>query len=306
MVDYLLRSALRPDQPRPSIETLLHAFVPAPHVDHTHPDAVIALTSTPDGRRLAEEAFGDEAVWLDYQRPGFDMSRRIAQLLEEQPAARAVLLEKHGLVTWGATGHESYEATIEFVATRRARDRGGGEGPLRAGRPEGRGARRGERRSPPVEVPSRAPRRAPRRRRRARARGRPEPRGGRRSPRRCARPRSARSARPCPDHLINTKHKPLFLEFDPETGGAVGSRRGVPARRRGVRRLVPRLLRAQPRRRDAAVPDRPGRAPGRARAGRRDRHDGLRCRRAPASRATCTTGRSPSRTRRTRSAASAR
>ena len=74
-----------------------------PHVDHTHPDAVIALTSTPDGRRLAEEAFGDEAVWLDYQRPGFDMSRRIAELLEAKPAARAVLLERHGLVTWGAT-----------------------------------------------------------------------------------------------------------------------------------------------------------------------------------------------------------
>ena len=80
--------AVRADQPRPSIETLLHAFVPAPHVDHTHPDAVIALTSNPDGRRLAEQAFGDEAVWLDYQRPGFDMSRRIALLLGEHAAAR--------------------------------------------------------------------------------------------------------------------------------------------------------------------------------------------------------------------------
>ena len=70
MVDYLLRSAVGPDQPRPSIETLLHAFVPRHHVDHTHPDAVIALTSTPSGRQLAEEDFGDEAVWLDYQRPG--------------------------------------------------------------------------------------------------------------------------------------------------------------------------------------------------------------------------------------------
>src|SRR3954454_20889953 len=107
MVAYLLRTAIRPDQPRPSIETLLHAFVPAPHVDHTHPDAVIALTSTPDGRRLAEEAFADEAVWLDYQRPGLDMSRRIALLLRDHPQARAVLLERHGLVTWGETGEES-------------------------------------------------------------------------------------------------------------------------------------------------------------------------------------------------------
>src|SRR5204863_77170 len=58
MVEYLLRCAIRPDQPRPSIETLLHAFVPALHVDHTHPDAVIALTSNPRGRELAEKAFG--------------------------------------------------------------------------------------------------------------------------------------------------------------------------------------------------------------------------------------------------------
>src|ERR671936_2173319 len=116
MVDFLRRCALHPDQPRPSIETLLHAFIAAPHVDHTHPDAVIALTSTPRGRELAEETFGDEAVWLDYQRPGFAMSRRIAELLEAQPSARAVLLERHGLVTWGETGEESYRATIEFVS----------------------------------------------------------------------------------------------------------------------------------------------------------------------------------------------
>src|SRR4029079_6114882 len=116
MVDYLVRCALRPDGPRPSIETLLHAFVAAPEVDHTHPDAVIALTSSPDGRRLAAEEFGDEAVWLDYQRPGFDMSRRIAELLDEHPRARAVLLAKHGLVTWGETGDESYRTTIEFVS----------------------------------------------------------------------------------------------------------------------------------------------------------------------------------------------
>ncbi|HEY6053533.1 MAG TPA: class II aldolase/adducin family protein, partial [Gaiellaceae bacterium] len=115
MVAYLLRCALEPSQPRPSIETLLHAFIPAAHVDHTHPDAIIALTSGPGGRQLAAETFGDEAVWLDYQRPGFDMSKRIAELLDANPSARAVLLEKHGLVTWGETPQESYHGTIEFV-----------------------------------------------------------------------------------------------------------------------------------------------------------------------------------------------
>jgi rhamnose utilization protein RhaD (predicted bifunctional aldolase and dehydrogenase) len=93
MVDYLRRCAIGPDQPRPSIETLLHAFLAAAQIDHTHPDAIIALTSSPEGRRLAEEEFGDEMVWLDYQRPGFDMSRRIADLIDAQPAARAVCLQ---------------------------------------------------------------------------------------------------------------------------------------------------------------------------------------------------------------------
>ncbi len=219
MVEYLLRSALRPDQPRPSIETLLHAFIPAAHVDHTHPDAVIALTSTPEGRRLADEAFGEEAVWLDYQRPGFDMSRRIAQLLEEQPAARAVLLEKHGLVTWGASGHESYEATIEFVARAAraieaaAKGRFGLGGRKVAERDEGsvdlllskslpalRGALLADADGLVLEVD--------------------------RSPAAAAFASSVRAPEvsqigaPCPDHLINTKHKPLFLHFDPETGGA--------------------------------------------------------------------------------------
>ena len=116
MVAYLRRCALDPETPRPSIETLLHAFVRAPHVDHTHPDAVIALTSAPRGPELAAEAFGDEAVWLPYQRPGFAMSRVIAELLDANPKARAVLMEKHGLVTWGQTGEESYRSTIEFVS----------------------------------------------------------------------------------------------------------------------------------------------------------------------------------------------
>ena len=221
MVDYLLRSAIRPDQPRPSIETLLHAFVAAPHVDHTHPDAVIALTSTPRGRELAAEAFGDEAVWLPYQRPGFDMSRRIAQLLAEQPAARAVLLEKHGLVTWGETGEESYRSTIEFVTRasqaieRAGRGRFGLGGP---GHPElGEGA---------ADT--------------LLARSLPALRGALladadgvilevdRSPEAVAfasavrAPEVSQIGAPCPDHLINTKHRPLVAQPDPDA-----LRRGV-------------------------------------------------------------------------------
>jgi rhamnulose-1-phosphate aldolase/alcohol dehydrogenase len=219
MVDYLLRSGLRPDQPRPSIETLLHAFIAAPHVDHTHPDAVIALTSTPRGRELAERAFGDEAVWLDYQRPGFDMSRRIAELLEQSPSARAVLLEKHGLVTWGETGEESYESTIEFVsrAARAIDEEAGGRFGLGGQKtaavgererslllahalPVLRGSLMEEGQGVILELDS--------------------------SPEAVAFASARRTAvvsqvgAPCPDHLINTKHKPLVVDFDPQRDDA--------------------------------------------------------------------------------------
>jgi rhamnulose-1-phosphate aldolase/alcohol dehydrogenase len=219
MVDYLLRSAFRHDQPRPSIETLLHAFVPATHVDHTHPDAVIALTSTPRGQELAEQVFGDEAVWLDYQRPGFDMSRRIALLLEANPAARAVLLEKHGLVTWGETGEESYGTTIEFVA--RAADAIGRAAGGRFGLGGRKTAELAEGRVNPLL-----------------ARVLPALRGALladadglvlevdRSPEAIAFASSVRALEvsqvgaPCPDHLINTKHKPLAVDFDPDSDDA--------------------------------------------------------------------------------------
>jgi rhamnulose-1-phosphate aldolase/alcohol dehydrogenase len=219
MVAYLVRCALSPDQPRPSIETLLHAFVPAAHVDHTHPDAIIALTSAPGGRSLADETFGDEAVWLDYQRPGFDMSKRIAELLDANPAARAVLLERHGLVTWGDTPRESYRDTIEFVTrAAQALERtgsgrfglGGQKTPevsepdadalLSRALPALRGALLGDAAGVVLEVDRSAEAVAFASSRRA--------------------PEVSQVGAPCPDHLINTKHKPLVADFDPETQGA--------------------------------------------------------------------------------------
>ena len=216
MVDFLRRCALAPDQPRPSIETLLHAFIAAPHVDHTHPDAIIALTSSPNGRKLAEETFGEEAVWLDYQRPGFDMSRRTAALLDANPSARAVLLEKHGLVTWGESGGESYRRTIEFVtrAARAIEQAGtgnfglGGRKVAECGEqdalllhalPALRGVLLSDADGVVLEVDRS-----------------PEAVGFASSARG---PEVSQVGAPCPDHLINTKHKPLAVEFDPSTDG---------------------------------------------------------------------------------------
>ena len=115
MVSYLSRCQLAPGMPRPSIETLLHAFVPHPHVDHTHPDAIGSIVGAVDGERIAAECFGSDAVWIPYLRPGFALSRLVAAAVEEHPEAKMVLLGKHGLVTWGATAADSYEATLEAI-----------------------------------------------------------------------------------------------------------------------------------------------------------------------------------------------
>ena len=232
MVAYLRCCALTPDQPRPSIETLLHAFIPATHVDHTHPDAVIALTSTPSGRSLGAEAFGDEAVWLDYERPGFQMSKRIAELLRAAPDARAVLLERHGLVTWGETSRETYEATLEFV-TRAARAlETAGSGRFGLGGAKVKAVEDDE--AATVLYGS-----LPNLRGALLEEGRPLVLRLDRSPEAVAFASSASAGEvsqvgaPCPDHLINTKHKPLAVEFDPERDGAVelgaAFRRGVAA-----------------------------------------------------------------------------
>ena len=116
MVAYLARCLVEPDAPRPSIETLLHAFLPAAHVDHVHADAICALANAPDPEAAVHEVLGDDVAVVPYLRPGFELSKRVADLA----GARAVVLAHHGLVTWGETHEESYGLTLELVGARRA------------------------------------------------------------------------------------------------------------------------------------------------------------------------------------------
>lgn len=115
MVAYLARCQIEPSMPRSSIETLLHAFVPYPHVDHTHADATNMIACAADGERLARACFGDEAIWIPYIRPGFTMSKQVGEAVTANPQAKLVLLAKHGLVTWGDSGYESYQRTIDAI-----------------------------------------------------------------------------------------------------------------------------------------------------------------------------------------------
>ncbi|MBS4224277.1 bifunctional aldolase/short-chain dehydrogenase [Lederbergia citrea] len=115
MVEYLSHCTIDSKHPRPSIETLLHAFLPFKHVDHTHPDAIISLCCADNGKEIAKEIYGDRFVWVPYIRPGFSLSKMIAEGVKKHPKAELVLMEKHGLVTWGDTSEEAYNKTIDII-----------------------------------------------------------------------------------------------------------------------------------------------------------------------------------------------
>ncbi|SLK38075.1 short chain dehydrogenase [Mycobacteroides abscessus subsp. abscessus] len=115
MVAYLSHCMIDSTHPRASIETLLHAFLPYKHVDHTHPDAIISICCADNGKQIAEEIYGNRFVWVPYIRPGFTLSKMIAEGVQNNPNAELVLMEKHGLVVWGETAEESYEKTIAII-----------------------------------------------------------------------------------------------------------------------------------------------------------------------------------------------
>jgi rhamnose utilization protein RhaD (predicted bifunctional aldolase and dehydrogenase)/NAD(P)-dependent dehydrogenase (short-subunit alcohol dehydrogenase family) len=118
MVNELRANLLDASAPNPSVETLLHAFLPARFIDHTHADAILALCDQRDAKRIFTSLFGNGLVWVPYVMPGFALAKRCfdAYVHVSALAEPAVMvLEKHGLFTWGETAKESYERTIDAV-----------------------------------------------------------------------------------------------------------------------------------------------------------------------------------------------
>lgn len=115
MVDYVSRCLLEPKAPRPSIEVLLHAFVDQQDIDHTHADAILAVTNTENGRDIAKKVFGDELLWVPYVKPGFTLAKWVGEAYQKNKKAKGLILEKHGLITWGPDSKTSYGLTIEMV-----------------------------------------------------------------------------------------------------------------------------------------------------------------------------------------------
>lgn len=109
---------LDPGAPDPSVEAVLHAMIPATYVDHTHADAVVALTNTPDGAAEVKSAFGNRVLVVPYVMPGFALARAVGDLTRDIDWSRlhGMILLNHGVFTWGATARESYEAMIGLVS----------------------------------------------------------------------------------------------------------------------------------------------------------------------------------------------
>jgi rhamnulose-1-phosphate aldolase/alcohol dehydrogenase len=111
MVELVAKTSLLAGAPRPSIETLLHGFMPSKHIDHVHADAICALTNHPTGREAALEALGDEWAYVEWLRSGFPLSKVVEKLGDY----RGVVLAHHGVITWAETSHECLAETLAVV-----------------------------------------------------------------------------------------------------------------------------------------------------------------------------------------------
>ena len=115
MVDYLPHCTFNLNPRAASIDTSLHAFIPNKHVDHTHPDAAIAVACMKNSKKMTKIIFGEDMAWIEWQRPGFDLGLKLEKIAKSNPKLKGVILGQHGLFTWGETSKECYELTLSTI-----------------------------------------------------------------------------------------------------------------------------------------------------------------------------------------------
>jgi rhamnulose-1-phosphate aldolase/alcohol dehydrogenase len=208
-----------------SIDTPLHTFVPFRHVDHLHPNAVIAVAASVNQERLCREIYGDDVIYVPWQRPGFDIGLRIESLIRENPGAKGVLLGHHGMSSWSHDDKDCYETALEIIdrATAYIEERDRGE------RTFG-----GQRYAPLAEQERRGliAELAPWLRGQVSADRRlvgtvQDDAGMLRFTGSVDGPRLANLGTSCPDHFLRTKIKPLFVDWNPETRDLGALRAGL-------------------------------------------------------------------------------
>ena len=116
MVGYLPHCTFNLNQRAASIDTPLHGYLPFEHIDHVHPDAIIALAASSGGQAATSEIWQDKVGWLPWKRPGFDLGLRLRDYVAEHPGLRGVMLAGHGIICWGDTAKQCYDNTISLIA----------------------------------------------------------------------------------------------------------------------------------------------------------------------------------------------
>src|SRR3954447_3982159 len=201
--------------PRPSsIDTPLHGFVPYRHVDHTHPNAVIAVAAARHSERLTREIYGDEVIWTAWQRPGFDLGLKLEQIVREHPTARGVILGSHGLINWANDDKACYELSLDLIERAAQYIAAHDQGEATFGGPQYQALDEARRHAVFAEIL-------------------PWLRGQVSQQRRVVgtvqedpailrfvnshdAPRLAELGTSCPDHFLRTKIKPLYVAWDPQ------------------------------------------------------------------------------------------
>ncbi len=115
MVGYLPHCTFNLNPRAASIDTPLHSFIPHKHVDHMHPDSVIAIACTKNSKALTKKVFGGRLGWLPWQRPGFDLGLKLGEMATANPDMEGIVLEGHGLFTWGDSSKSCYLKTLEII-----------------------------------------------------------------------------------------------------------------------------------------------------------------------------------------------
>jgi rhamnulose-1-phosphate aldolase/alcohol dehydrogenase len=115
MVNFQRINLLDSSSPNPSVETLLHAFLPHKFIDHVHSTAVLALTDQPDNKALVQEVYGDRVAYVPYTIPGFALAKAVIEVFDKHPGAEGLILLQHGIFTMGDTAEQAYGRMIEFV-----------------------------------------------------------------------------------------------------------------------------------------------------------------------------------------------
>src|SRR3954471_8094206 len=115
MVNYQRINLLDSGSPNPSVETLLHAFLPHKFIDHVHSTAVLSLVDQPDGEAVAREVYGDKVAYVPYTIPGFALAKSVAEVFDKNPGVEGLVLLQHGIFTVGESAKQAYERMIHFV-----------------------------------------------------------------------------------------------------------------------------------------------------------------------------------------------